>query len=277
MKKKPIYFIVVIILMLGILSCNQKQKRDEMVLKSLALSTKALEKHSEKYMHFVQISSVEYPERTKIIYEKIMKTNSFSKSFKDAVLRNESYDRLKLLYATTMDSLSGIFDTNKTEDKQYVKNYYNEESFNLMVDSTLNYYSCNEIFGIQKMQYDIATICNKISEYLICQIDASGIRFENGKSQITPLKSKNSVNKNYTLLIYGSKRSSMELNVLIDNITYNNKEAVPYHLYQNVSLLSFDSTLQSGYYDIYGKILYKLNDAPASFMEKKVRHTVKVN
>lgn len=248
-----------------------------MVLQSMSIATMALEKHSEKYYHFVQISSVEYPERTKIIYEKIMKANSFSKSFKEAVLRNESYDRLKLLYATTMDSLSGIFDTNKTEDKQYVKKYYNEESFNLMVDSTLNFYTRNETFRIQKMQYDIAMIFNKISEYLICQIEASGDFFENGKSQITPLKPKKSVNRNYTLLIYGSKRSSMELNVLIDNITYNNKETVPYHLYQNVSLLSFDSTLQSGYYDIYGKILYKLNDAPASFVEKKVRHTVKVD
>lgn len=277
MKKKPIYFIVVIILMVGILSCNHKQKRDEMVLKSLALSTKALEKHSEMYLHFVEISSVEYPERTEKIYEKIMKTNSFSKSFKEAVLRNETYDRLKLLYATTMDSLSGVFDTNKTDYNQYVKDYYNEESFNLMVDSTLNYYSRNEIFGIQKMKYDMALICNIISEYLIYQIDGSGNFFENGKSQITPLKPKNSVNRNYTLLIYGSKRSSMELNVLIDNITYNNKETVPYHLYQNVSLLSFDSTLQTGNYDIYGKILYKLNDAPASFVEKKLRHTVKVN
>lgn len=277
MKRKPIYIIIVIILVFGILSCNHKQKRDEMVLQSMSIATMALEKHSEKYYHFVQISSVEYPERTKIIYEKIMKANSFSKSFKEAVLRNESYDRLKLLYATTMDSLSGIFDTNKTEDKQYVKKYYNEESFNLMVDSTLNFYTRNETFRIQKMQYDIAMIFNKISEYLICQIEASGDFFENGKSQITPLKPKKSVNRNYTLLIYGSKRSSMELNVLIDNITYNNKETVPYHLYQNVSLLSFDSTLQSGYYDIYGKILYKLNDAPASFVEKKVRHTVKVD
>lgn len=199
MKKKPIYFIIVIILMFGILSCNHKQKRDEMVLQSLALSTKALEKHSEMYLHFVQISSVEYPERTEKIYEKIMKTNSFSKSFKESVLRNVSYDRLKLLYVRTMDSLSGIFDTTKTDYNQYVKDYYNEESFNLMVDSTLNYYSRNEIFGIQKMQYDIAMICNKINEYLIYQIEAARDCFESGKSQIIALKPKNSVNKNYTL------------------------------------------------------------------------------
>jgi hypothetical protein len=175
-----------------------------------------------------------------------------------------------------MDSLSGIFDTNMTDYNQYVKNYYNEESFNLMVDSTLNYYSRDKTFGIQKMQYDIAMICNRINEYLIYQIEASDIRFENGKPEIIPLKPKNSANKNFTLLFYGSKRGSIRLNVLIDNITHGNKEAVPYQLYRNVSLLSFDSTLQSGNYDIYEKILYKLNDAPASFVEKKVRQTVKV-
>ncbi len=175
-----------------------------------------------------------------------------------------------------MDSLSKILAPKKSKNNYYVNDYYNESFYYMMVDSTLNYYSCDKTFGIQKMQYDITKICNKINEYLICQIDGSSDCFETGKCQVIPLKPKNSVNKNYTLLIYKSNCRSIELNVLIDNITYNNKDAVPYHLYQNVSLLSFDSTLQTGNYDIYGKILYKLNDAPASFVEKKMRHTVKV-
>jgi hypothetical protein len=277
MKKKSLFFLTSVILMIGILSCNHRQKRNEMVLQSMKLSINALEKHNEVHMHSIQIISTEHPERAGVLYEKIMMPNSYSKSFKESVLRNENYDRLKLVYVRTMDSLSRMFDHEKTGNNyKDLKAFFNVSSLNFMVDSTLNYYSRNKIFGIQKMQYDITLLCNKINNYLIFQFSSSEDCFETGIPMIERLRPRISVKENYSLLIHKPFCKSTELNVIIDNITFGNKEVVPYHLYPNVSLLSFDSTLQSGDYNIYGKILYKLNDAPASFIEKKIRQTIKV-
>jgi hypothetical protein len=266
---------MIVLLIVCFCSCNQKQKRDELVVESLKFATTTMEQSNALLSNKMQFKPIDYPTVYPIEFENgnqtILEVNSILKSFDESINRNESLVKLKTKYLKTIQSLTQLIDV---KNKTVIKNFKVDE-LKLQLDSTFTYYDKKEAFQKQKMQFDIASICQKL--YMFMSVSVEDYHKGGPDPEKTLIKTHYKTEEHYLLMFQKPEFCRANMTIKVDNITYGNKEAVPYHLYQNVSLLSFDSTLQTGNYDIYGKILYKLNDAPASFVEKKVRHTVKVD
>jgi len=270
MKRVPILVNMIVLLIVCLSSCNHKQQRDELALESLKFATTTMEQSNALLSNQMQFKPNDYPLKYEKDKQKILEVNSILESFGESFFRNESLNQIKSKYYKTIQLLVQFIEVDKTFRKNF-----KIDDLKLQLDSTVTYYGKKEAFQKQKMQFDIVTICQRLNMYLMPTIgdDRSGCP----DPEKTLIKTHYKSGNHYSLLFQKPEYCRANMTIKVDNMIYGNKEAVPYHLYQNVSLLRFDSTLQSGYYVIYGKILYKLNDAPASFVEKKVWHTIKVD
>ncbi len=266
---------MIVLLIVCLSSCNHKQQRDELVIESLKFATITMEQSNASFSNQMHLKPIDYPTVYPIEFENrnqtILEVNSILRSFDESMTRDESLVQIKSKYYKTIYLLTQLIDV---KNKTFRENFKVDE-LKLQLDSTVTYYGKNEAFQKQKMQFDIVTICQRLNQFMLASIEDN--QKVDSDPEKTLIKKHYKTGNHYYLMFQKPEYCRMNMTIQVDNIIYGYKDAVPYHLYQNVSLLSFDSTLQTGNYDIYGKILYKLNDAPASFVEKKVRHTVKVN
>jgi hypothetical protein len=137
-----------------------------------------------------------------------------------------------------------------------------ENMFNMMIDSTFEYFDNDDELFVLKMRFDLNHVVYTINSRLIYGGDKpssfSYLPFE-AKSE-GPLKTNFKRGDDFSFYFSTPSDLVEKMYVFIDSVTLNRSKKVSYHLYQKVHVLDLDSTLKRGTYQINGKTVSTCNN-----------------
>lgn len=252
-KRKTSYFSLLLALSVVLLaSCHHRSEEDELAIKMLRMATETMEMENNHMASWINVKQQKDPVNTIDMYTKSLKMSKLLSEFKSITNVSElDIPHIKGEYLKALDSLSKLIYPEAQENM-----------FNMMIDSTFDYFDNDDELFVLKMRFDLNHVVYSINSRLIYGGDKprsfSYLPFE-AKSE-GPLKANFKPGDEFSF--YFSTPSDLVeiMYVFIDSVTFNRKQNISYHLYQRVNVLDFDSTLKRGIYQINGKTVSKCDN-----------------
>lgn len=272
-KRKTSYFSLLLVLSVILLgSCHHRSEEDEMAIKMLRTATETMEMENGNMASWISAKHESAPESTIDMYKKSSMMSKLLYEFKSITNVSElDIPHIKGEYLNALDSLSKLIYPEAQENM-----------FNMMIDSTFEYFDNDDELFVLKMRFDLNHVAYTINSRLLYGGDKprsfSYLSYE-VKSK-GPLKT--NIKRGEEFSFYFSTPSLLveKMYVFIDSVTFNRNQNISYHLYQRVHVLDFDSTLKRGTYLINGKTVSKCNNCysyTAPIWVYPLNHTFTVN
>ncbi len=252
-KRKTFYFSLLLVLSVFLLgSCHHRNEEDEMAIKILRTATETMEMENGYMASWINMMHESAPESTIDMYNKSSMISKLLYEFKSITNVSElDLSSIKGEYVKALDSLSKLIYPEAQENM-----------FNMMIDSTFEYFDNDDELFVLKMRFDLNHVVYTINSRLIYGGDKprsfSYLSYE--------VKSKGPIKSNFKrgdeFSFYFSTPSLLveKMYVFIDSVTFNRTQKISYQLDQRVHVLDFDSTLKIGTYQINGKTVSKYNN-----------------
>lgn len=243
-----------------------------MAIKILRTATETMEMENNDIASWINAMHESAPESTIDMYNKSSMMSKLLSEFKSITNVSElDIPHIKGEYVKALDSLSKLIYPEAQENM-----------FNMMTDSTFEYFDNDDELFVLKMRFDLNHVVYTINSRLLYGGDKprsfSYLPYE-AKSE-GPLKTNFKRGDDFSFYFSTPSDLVEKMYVFIDSVTFNRNQNISYHLYQRVHVLDIDSTLKIGTYQINGKTVSKCNNCysyTAPIWVYPLNHTFKVN
>lgn len=252
-KRKSGYFRLLLVLSVVLLaSCHHRSEEDEMAIKILRTATETMEMENGNMASRIRMMHGNDPVNTINMYKKSSMMSKLLYEFKSITNVSElDIPQIKGKYVNALDSLSKLIYPEAQENM-----------FNLMIDSTFEYFDNDDELFVLKMRFDLNHVVYSINSRLLYGGDKprnfSYLPYE-AKSE-GPLKTNFKRGDDFSFYFSTPSHLVEKMYVFIDSVTFNRNQNISYHLYQRIHVLDLDSTLKRGTYQINGKTISKCNN-----------------